>query len=132
MEALLYQLGSIYYIVLLYNLEYYVMFVIGIAMQTLFRIACLGWKEWTPNGFITDTLYFEYRIALKNVERSFPLLFGSQPVSELMEFPVGNPEFSMMNDLTIIVVDSLGDSNIATIDVTVVNITSTLQFNMLK
>ena len=88
-------------------------------MKTLFQIACIGWQAWTPAGFITDSLYFEYRIALKHSARSFPLLFGSKPVSDFMEFPVGNPEFDMLNDLTIVVTDSLGDKSSTTIDVTV-------------
>ena len=88
-------------------------------MQTLFRISCLGWQEWTPEGYVAGTIYFEYRIALKHHARSFPLLFGYEPVSEFIEFPVGNPEYDLLNDLIITVIDTLGDTSYTKVDVKV-------------
>ena len=85
-------------------------------MTTQFKISCLNWKEWRDFG---DGLYYEYRIAQKGSRRSFPLLFGATSVSDYMEFPVGNPEQNMLNELSVSVVDSLGDKSLFLMDVRV-------------
>ena len=90
----------------------------GVATETKFVASCEGWKEWNPL-VPGGSLRYEYRVKAYGSESSFLFYYGINSKSMLVDLPLGNSEYEMMNTIEFAIIDGINDPVIIARNVTV-------------
>ncbi len=88
------------------------------AGKTFFHSVCQEWLEWKPPR-PGATLKYEYRVKPKGADRAMLFYYGYNPYNTPAMLPLGNPEYDMLTEVEISVVDSVFDSVKIILNVTV-------------
>ena len=85
-----------------------VLLYLGVAAKTEFKVRCYGWKEW--NSTLGGAgLKYEYRIRQAGNLRSLLFYYGTDAKSNAVVFPVGNFEKKFLNEVVLVIFDSIDD-----------------------
>ena len=84
-------------------------------------MTCLGWKEWNTHLGGTG-LKYEYRIRQAGRVRALLFYYGADSRSSPVLFPVGSFERDFGNEVVVAITDSVGDSWVKIVNVTVRNV----------